>query len=174
MKNLKELVSIKSKRFWEAPFGPIWALPRPPPLCQTGKRGKKCSKPSWQAFTPPPPLFGLSGNARMETTHFKKGLPYLWHSSDSSQGAQPVGQMLALHSPVEGLVAFTVQEPGWRKQSKLRNIYQVHVSGTSIMDRNDERNKNQPSWRLVGWPCLSQVFTYWSKLASSVANSWKS
>ena len=77
MKNLKELVSIKSKRFWEAPFGPIWALPRPPPLCQTGKRGKKCSKPSWQAFTPPPPLFGLSGNARMETTHFKKGLPYL-------------------------------------------------------------------------------------------------
>jgi len=54
MKNLKELVSIKSKRFWEAPFGPIWALPRPPPLCQTGKRGKKCSKPSWQAFTPPP------------------------------------------------------------------------------------------------------------------------
>ena len=23
------------------------------PLCQTDKRGKKCSKPSWQALTPP-------------------------------------------------------------------------------------------------------------------------
>ena len=31
--------------------------------------GKKCSKPSGQAFTP------LLGNAHMETTHFKKGLP---------------------------------------------------------------------------------------------------
>ena len=59
MKNLKELVSIKSKRFWEAPFGPIWALPRPPPLCQTGKRGK--SAPNHPG--PPPPLWG---NAHME------------------------------------------------------------------------------------------------------------
>ena len=24
-----------------------------PPLCQMGKRGKKCSKPSWQALTSP-------------------------------------------------------------------------------------------------------------------------
>ena len=32
---------------------------------------KECPKPSWQAFTPPP----LTGNAHMETRHFKKGLP---------------------------------------------------------------------------------------------------
>ena len=29
---------------------------------------KKCSKPSWQAFTPP-----FLGNANVETTYFKKG-----------------------------------------------------------------------------------------------------
>ena len=40
-----------------------------PPLCQTGKHGKKCPKPSWQAFTPPPHM----GDAHMETAHFKKG-----------------------------------------------------------------------------------------------------
>ena len=54
--------------------GPIWAqiaLDPPAPLCQTGKCGKKCLKPSWQAFTPAP----LTGNAHMKTTHFKKGLP---------------------------------------------------------------------------------------------------
>ena len=35
----------------------------------------KCTNPSWQAFTAPPRP--LTGNAivRMETTHFKKGLP---------------------------------------------------------------------------------------------------
>ena len=58
------------------------------PLCQMGKRGKKgpqtkpswqaltpagnvgnkCPKPSWLAFTPPPPP--LTGNANTETTHF--------------------------------------------------------------------------------------------------------
>ena len=55
MKNLKELVSIKSKRFWEAPFGPIWALPRPPPLCQTGKRGEKSApKHPGKPLHPPP------------------------------------------------------------------------------------------------------------------------
>ena len=37
-----------------------------PPLSQTGNHGKKCTKPSWQAFTSP-----LTGNAHMETTHFK-------------------------------------------------------------------------------------------------------
>ena len=42
----------------------------------------------------------------------KKAKKYRWHSSVSSQGAQPEGQMLALHSPVEGFVAFTVQDPG--------------------------------------------------------------
>ena len=44
----------------EAPFEMFWlymgiaqiALD-PPPLCQTGKCGKKCPKPSWQALTPP-------------------------------------------------------------------------------------------------------------------------
>ena len=36
---------------------------------------------------------------------------FLKHSSVSSQELQPNGQMLALHSPVEGFVAFTVQEP---------------------------------------------------------------
>ena len=35
---------------------------------------KKCSKPSWRAFSSPLPP--LSGNVHMETTHFKKGLPY--------------------------------------------------------------------------------------------------
>ena len=30
------------------------SLDPPPPLCQTAKRGKKCPKLSWQAFTPPP------------------------------------------------------------------------------------------------------------------------
>ena len=78
--------------------GSIWAIghcpnrfrPPLPSLCQTGKHGQKCPKPSWQALTPPgnvakkgpqtilaslytlPPL---TGNAHMETTHFKKGLP---------------------------------------------------------------------------------------------------
>ena len=58
-----------------------------PPPCQTGKPGKKCPKPSWQALTPPgkrgkkapqtilaslctPPF---TGNAYMEITHLKKG-----------------------------------------------------------------------------------------------------
>ena len=36
---------------------------------------------------------------------------YLWHLSVSSQGEQPDGQMLWLHSPVAGFVALTVQEP---------------------------------------------------------------
>ena len=87
------------------------ALDPSPPLCQTGKRrkkvlqtvlaspytpgqtwGKKCSKPSWQAFTTPRQMCGkkcpkpswqaftsppLTGNAHMEATHFEKGLPLL-------------------------------------------------------------------------------------------------
>ena len=36
---------------------------------------KRCPKPSWQALTPLPLL---SGNAHMEKTHFKKGLPFIW------------------------------------------------------------------------------------------------
>ena len=48
--------------------------------------------------------------ALVRSSHREKN--YLWHSSNWSQGAHPDGQMLALHSPVEGLVAFTVQEPG--------------------------------------------------------------
>ena len=60
---------------------PSWQAPSP-----TGNVGKKCPKPSWQAFTHPP---HHTGNAYMETTHFKKGLPevgnmyktsYLCHS----------------------------------------------------------------------------------------------
>ena len=43
----------------------------PSPSVKRVNVGKKCSKPSWQALHPPP----LSGNAHMETTHFKKGLP---------------------------------------------------------------------------------------------------
>ena len=31
-----------------------------PPLCQMGKRGKKCPKPSWQALATPPPLRAMS------------------------------------------------------------------------------------------------------------------
>ena len=40
------------------------------PLRPHANVGKKCSKPSSQAFTSPPP-----DNAHMETTNFKKGLP---------------------------------------------------------------------------------------------------
>ena len=40
----------------------------PPPSVKQTNVEKKCSKPSWQAFTPPP----LTGNAHVETTHFKK------------------------------------------------------------------------------------------------------
>ena len=36
---------------------------------------------------------------------------FLWHSSVSSHGEQPDGQMVGLHSPVAGFVALTVQEP---------------------------------------------------------------
>ena len=43
-----------------------------PPTLSNGQTWKKCPKPSWQAFTPTP----LQGNAHMETTHFKKGLPW--------------------------------------------------------------------------------------------------
>ena len=43
----------------------------PQPLCQTSKRGKKVLQTILASPTPPP----LSGNAHMETTHFKKGLP---------------------------------------------------------------------------------------------------
>ena len=35
---------------------------------------KRCAKPSWQTLTPLPLL---TGNAHMEKTHFKKGLPWL-------------------------------------------------------------------------------------------------
>ena len=83
----------------EAPFWNVLVLYmhwpnsfRPSPLWN-GQTRKKCPKPSWQALTPPgqrgkkvpktilaslyipcsPPL--LTGNAHMETTHFKKGLP---------------------------------------------------------------------------------------------------
>ena len=31
----------------------------PPPLSQTFKRGKECPKPSWEAFSPPPPPLRL-------------------------------------------------------------------------------------------------------------------
>ena len=45
----------------------------PPPLCQTGKHGKK-SAPNHPGKPLQPP--SLTGNAHhMETTHFKKGLP---------------------------------------------------------------------------------------------------
>ena len=40
------------------------------PLHPRANVGKKCSKPSWPAFTPP-----LSSYAHMETAHFKKGFP---------------------------------------------------------------------------------------------------
>ena len=53
------------------------SLRPPPPLCRTGKRGKKCSKPSWQAFTPP-----LSGNAHGINT-FQKGAS-LWGMTNPS------------------------------------------------------------------------------------------
>ena len=76
--------------------GSIWALPKqlqtPHPLCQTGKRRKKCLLSSWQALKPPdnmgksapnhpvkplqpppPPLRAMP----IETIHFKKGLPLL-------------------------------------------------------------------------------------------------
>ena len=47
--------------------------PLPPSSVKLANVKKKCPKPSWQAFskvyTP------LTGNAYMETTHFKKGLP---------------------------------------------------------------------------------------------------
>ena len=43
------------------------------PLHPWANVGKKCSKPFWQAFA------SLSGNAHTETTHFKKGLPLVWH-----------------------------------------------------------------------------------------------
>ena len=71
----------------EAPFEMCWfymGIDQIAPPFQTGKcgkkcskpsnvnMGKKCSKPSWQAFTTPP---SFSGNAHMETTHLKKGLP---------------------------------------------------------------------------------------------------
>ena len=46
------------------------------PLHPRTNAGKKCSKPFWQAFTPPPPFRAMP---KMETTHFKKGLPLVWH-----------------------------------------------------------------------------------------------
>ena len=63
------------------------ALDPPTPLVKRGKRGKKSASPHsngqmWEKvlrtilaslYTPHPPL--LSGNAHMETAHFKKELP---------------------------------------------------------------------------------------------------
>ena len=43
-----------------------------PPLCQTGKRAKKVLQTILASLYTPPP--SLSGNAHLETTHFKKGL----------------------------------------------------------------------------------------------------
>ena len=44
-----------------------------PPLCQTGKRGKKVPQTILASLNTPPPL--LTGNAHMETTRFKRGFP---------------------------------------------------------------------------------------------------
>ena len=41
------------------------------PLHPQANVGKKCPRPSWQAFTPTP----LTGSADMETTQLKRGLP---------------------------------------------------------------------------------------------------
>ena len=49
------------------------ALDPPPSLRQTSKCGKKVIQTILTSHYIPPPL--LSGNAHMETTHFKKGLP---------------------------------------------------------------------------------------------------
>ena len=42
-------------------------------LCQTGKHGKKCPKPSWQALTPPP--YGIPFSFPTQTT--KKYCPVM-------------------------------------------------------------------------------------------------
>ena len=63
------------------------ALDPPPLSVKQANVEKKCPKPSWQALTPsgkrgekvPYTIMAslsLSGNAHMETTHFKKGLPW--------------------------------------------------------------------------------------------------
>ena len=118
----------------------------------------------------------------------EKAKKNLWQSSVWSQGAQPDGQILALHSPVEGFVALTVHEPGGEKTilSKsgklLCSLYQRTMTGSrrhltwwklKMFWNMNLRTLYQPSWRLVGCPCLSHVSTYWSRLASSIAKSWK-
>ena len=45
----------------------------PPTLCQTWE--KKCPKPSWQAFKPPPPL---TGNAHIWNQHIMTRIGYLF------------------------------------------------------------------------------------------------
>ena len=45
----------------------------PPPSVKRANVEKKCPKPSWQAFLTL--TLPLTGNAHVETTHFKKGLP---------------------------------------------------------------------------------------------------
>ena len=57
-------------------FGSIWALSNsldPPPPLSNRQTWKKCSKLSWQAFTPPPPPFR---QCPLETTHLKWSFPY--------------------------------------------------------------------------------------------------
>ena len=59
----KESITKIMTHIREAPFWNVLVLhghcpnslrpPPPPPLCQMGKCGKKCPKPSWQALSPP-------------------------------------------------------------------------------------------------------------------------
>ena len=59
--------SVKRANMEKKCSKPSWQALTPP-----GNVGKKCPKLSWQALIRPPPLMG---NAHMEATHYKKGFP---------------------------------------------------------------------------------------------------
>ena len=77
---LPQKLTKQSLDFREAPFWNVLVLYghcpnsfRPPPLCQTGKRGEKSAPNHPGRPLHPPSLLRAMSNVHMETKHFKKG-----------------------------------------------------------------------------------------------------
>ena len=73
---VKQQIQLREARCWNVSvlYGHCPNSLAPPPLCQTGKRGKKCPKPSWQDFTPPSPY----GHCPYGNNTFQKGASLRW------------------------------------------------------------------------------------------------
>ena len=62
----------------------------------------------------------------------------------------------------------------YQKNKHVKYIVNTASQFLNIVKMSDSSwHRYSPSWRLVGCPYSWQVFTYWSRLKSSVTNSWK-